>query len=168
MMVLWFKPLTDVRIKRFQGPRNLPKHLFAWMEQWCDRTAEEWVHLFIHALGPIHAAWYLDAEIHQCTRQWKTLEEEFLGTFGLTRGLEVLEEALQTIDTFVSDESSLDAIREGPIQDTQMQDNFEFHKATMKNCDADLRKVSIIESGGEHTVAGPLIHKVGGMKPLKP
>ena len=157
-----------VQFKRFQDLGNLHERLFAWMDKWCDRTTEEWVHLFIHALGPIPAAWYLDVELHQRTRQWKTLKDEFLGTFGLTGGLEVLEEALQTIDTFVIDESSPVAVREGPIWDTQMQDNVEFHKATMENCEAYLRKVSMIESGKERTIVGPMIHKVDGTKPLKP
>ena len=70
------------------------------MEKWCDRTTEEWVHLFIHALAPITTTWYLDAELHQCTRHWETLKENFLGRS------EVLDEALQDIDTFVFGESS--------------------------------------------------------------
>ena len=44
-----------------------------------------------------------------------TLRDKFLGKFGLMGGLEVLEEALQTSDTFVSDESSPDAVREETI-----------------------------------------------------
>ena len=75
------------------------------MEKWCDRTTKEWVRLFIHALGSIPIAWYLDAELHQRTCHWETLKDEFLGIFGLARGTKVLEKALQDIDTFVFDES---------------------------------------------------------------
>ena len=38
----------------------------------------------------------------------------------------------------------------------------------MEDCDADLRKVSIIASREECTVAGPPIHKAASTKPLKP
>ena len=65
-------------------------------------------------------------------------------------------------------ESSPDAVRGGPTWETQVQDNFELHKATMEYCDIDLCKVSIIASRGERTVAGPPIHKVDGTKPLEP
>ena len=49
-----------------------------------------------------------------------------------------------------------------------MQGNVEFHKATIEDLDANPRKVSIIELGGERTIAGPMIHKVDGTKLLKP
>ena len=56
MMILRFEPPNDMCIKIFHGPGDLHEHWFAWMEKWCDRTTEEWVHLFIHALGPIPVA----------------------------------------------------------------------------------------------------------------
>ena len=75
------------------------------MEKWCDRTTEEWVHLLIHALGPIPTAWYLEAELNQHNDHWETLKDEFVGKFGSTGGTEALDKALQDMDTFVFDES---------------------------------------------------------------
>ena len=61
MMILKFEPPNDLRVKIFLSPGDPREHFFTWMEKWWDRTTEEWVHLFIHALGPIPTAWYLDA-----------------------------------------------------------------------------------------------------------
>ena len=105
MMILRFEPPTHLHIKEFLGHGDPREHLFAWMEKWCDWTIEEWVHLFIYALGPIPTAWYLDAKLHQCTHHWETLKYEFVGIFGLTQGAEALEKALQDIDNFAFDES---------------------------------------------------------------
>lgn len=168
MMVLWFEPPTDVHVKRFQGPGNPREDLSAWMDKWYDHTTKEWVHLFFHALAPIPVAWYLDAELRQCTRQWATLRDEFLGTFGLTGGLEVLEGALQALETMVLSESSPNIVRGGPTWKAQIQDNVEPHKATIKYCNVDPRKVSIVGAGEERTVAGPPIQEVSSTKPLKP
>ena len=138
------------------------------MEKWWDRTTEEWVHLFIHALGPIPTAWYLDVDLHQRTRYWETLKDEFLGKFGLTGGSEALDEALQDIDTFVFGESSPYSAGVRPTWETQMQDIVECHKITIEDCEADPRNVSIIQSAGECTVAGPPLHTVDVTKPLTP
>ena len=89
------------------GSEDPQEYLFAWIEQWCDRTAQEWVHLLIHALGPLSTAWYLDADLHQHTCHWETLKDEFLGTFGLGSRTEVLDVALQDIDTVAWGESHL-------------------------------------------------------------
>ena len=104
-----------MRVKTFLGPGDPREHLFAWTDKWCNQTTEEWVHLFIHALGPIPTAWYLDAELHQRTCHWETLKDEFVGTFGLAGGTEALDEALQDIDTFVFDESRPYAALGAPI-----------------------------------------------------
>ena len=105
MMILRFEPSVHLRVKTFLGPGDPREHLSAWMEEWCERTTNEWVHLFIHALGPIPTAWYLDAELHQYTRHWETLKDEFVGMFGLIGGTEALKEALEDIDALVFDES---------------------------------------------------------------
>ena len=49
-------------------------------------------------MGTFPTAWYLDAELHQCTRHWETLKDEFLGTFGLVGRTEVLGIVLREID----------------------------------------------------------------------
>lgn len=90
-----------------------------------------------------------------------------MGTFGLTGGLEALEGALQALDTVVLGEYSLEAVRGGPTWEAQIQDNVELHKATMKYCNADPCKVSIVVAGEEHTVAGSPIHEATNTKPLK-
>ena len=92
MMVLRFEPPVHLRVKTFLGPGDPHEHLSSWMEEWCKRTTNEWVHLFIHALGPIPTAWYLYAELHQCTYHLETLKDEFVGTFSLVGGTEALEE----------------------------------------------------------------------------
>ena len=94
MMILRFEAPVDVRIKTFLGLEDPRKYLFAWIKQWCDRTAQEWVNLLIHALGPLPTAWYLDAVLHWRTRHWETLRDEFLGTFGLIGETEALGAAL--------------------------------------------------------------------------
>ena len=88
------------------------------MEKWCDKTREEWVHLFIHALGPLPTAWYLDAELHQHTRHWETLKDEFMGTFGLVGCTEALHAALQDIETIAWDQLHLYLTPEGPAWET--------------------------------------------------
>ena len=45
--------------------------------------------------------WYLDVELHHHTHHWETLQDEFLGTFGLVGGTKVLDVDLQDIDTVV-------------------------------------------------------------------
>ena len=77
------------------------------MEVWYERTEHKWVHLFIHALGPIPTAWHLDVELHQLTLHWETTKDDFVGMFGLIGGIEALEKALQDIDSLVFDESRL-------------------------------------------------------------
>ena len=84
------------------------------MKQWCNKTAQEWVHLLIHALGPLPIAWYLYVELHQCTRHWETLKDEFMGTFGLIGGTKVLDAALRDIDTVAWGESHLCVAPEMP------------------------------------------------------
>ena len=68
MVVLRFEPPVHLRVKTFLGPGDSRENFSPWMEEWCDRTTDEWVHLFIHALGPIPTTWYLDVELHQHTR----------------------------------------------------------------------------------------------------
>ena len=65
MMILRFEAPAEVQVKTFLGPEDPREYLFTWTEQWYDRTTKEWVHLFIHAPGPLPIAWYLDAELHQ-------------------------------------------------------------------------------------------------------
>ena len=112
MMILRFASLTDVRTKTFLGIGNHREHMLTWMEKWSEHTTEEWVHLFIHALGPISITWYLDAELHQHTRHWETLKDDFIGNFGLIRGMEELDEAMQDIDFFVFNDSCYHAAPE--------------------------------------------------------
>ena len=102
----------------FLGPRDLCAHVVAWMKMWGDLTTEEGVHLFIHALGPIPTASYLDVELHQCTRHWETLKNDVIGTFRLIGGSEALEEALQDIDTFVFGKSDSSAVFKAPTWET--------------------------------------------------
>ena len=167
MMILQFEPPANACVKIFLGPRDPQKNLFSQMEKWWDRSTKEWVHLFIHALGPIPTAWYLDVEIHQCTHHWETLKNEFFGTFRLTRGSKVLNEALQDIDAFVFGESSPYAALEIPTCEKQIQDIFNYRNITIEECDEDPRNVSILELEGERTVAGPPLHIVDVTKPLK-
>ena len=75
------------------------------MENWQDQTPKEWVQSFVHSLGLIPTAWYLDAELHQRTYHWRNLQEDFIRTFGLIGGSDVLDEALQDIDVHVFGES---------------------------------------------------------------
>ena len=67
MIVLRFEHLVHLHVNSFLGPGDPCEHFSIWMEKWWEWTMEEWVHLFIHALGPIPTAWYLDAELHQRT-----------------------------------------------------------------------------------------------------
>ena len=60
--------------------------------------------MFIHALGTIPTTWFLDAYIHQHTRHWGIMTEDFMMTFGLVGGMEKLDEALQDIDALIFDE----------------------------------------------------------------
>ena len=122
MMLLRFETPAEVRVKLFLGPGDLHEHVVAWMEAWGDKTIGDSVHLFSHALGPIPTAWYLDAELHQHTRHWETLKNEFIGTFGLIGGSEVLDEALQDIDTFMFGKTSSSIVFGMPTWETQMQD----------------------------------------------
>ena len=94
MMVLRFEPLVHLRVNNFLGQGNPREKFYVWKEEWGDKTTEEWVHLFLHALGPIPTAWYLDAELHQRTPHWETLKYEFVGIFGLIGGTKALDEAL--------------------------------------------------------------------------
>ena len=137
MMVLWFEPLAHLCIKTFLGPGDLREHLSAWMEEWGEKTIEEWVHLFIHALGPIPTAWYLDAELHQCTDHWDTLKDEFVGTFGLIGGTEVLDETLQDIDALVFDESRPCIAHGASTWETQMQNILNCCNLSIEECDED-------------------------------
>ena len=105
MMILQFKPSVHLRMENFLGQGDPHKHVAPWMEVCCERTMDEWVHLFIHALGLIPNAWYLDAKLHQRTHQWETMRDDFVGTFGLIGGAEALDETLQDIDALVFDES---------------------------------------------------------------
>lgn len=61
---------------------------------WCNRTPNERVHLFIHALGLRLATWYLDVELHQRTCHWENLRDEFIRTFRVVDGLGALDAAL--------------------------------------------------------------------------
>ena len=97
MMILQFEPPVNLPMEIFLGHGDPGKHLSVWMELWYKRTWEKWVHMFIHALGPIPTTWYLDAELHQRTRHWDTMREDFLGTFGVICGIEKLDEDLQDI-----------------------------------------------------------------------
>ena len=114
MTILQFEAPVDMRIKAFLGLEEPHEYLFAWIKQWCDRTAQEWVHMLIYALGPLPTAWYLDAELHQCTHHWETLNDEFLGTFGLVGGTKALDATVQDIDTVAWGELHLYVAAEVP------------------------------------------------------
>ena len=119
-MVLRFKQPNNMCIQTYFSSEEQRRYLFAWMEKWCDKTTEEWVHLFIHALGPISAACYLDVELHLRTCHSETLKVEFMGTFGLVSGTEALHAALQDIDTVAWGESHLHVAPEGPTWETKV------------------------------------------------
>ena len=93
MMILRFEPPVHIRMETFFGQADPRKHFSTWMEVWCERTKDEWFHLFIHALGPIPTAWYLDAEPYQRTHHSKTMKDDFVGKFRLIGGTEALDEA---------------------------------------------------------------------------
>ena len=137
------------------------------MEKWCDWNTEEWVHVFIHDLGPIPTTWYFNAELHQSTHHWETLKDEFVGTFWLRGGTKVLDKALQDIDTFIFDESHPYVALGVPTRETQMQDIANCHNITIEECDEDPRNISILELEGERAVVGPPLQTVDVTKPLK-
>ena len=75
--------------------------------------------------------------------------------FGLIGGTEALDEALQDIDALVFHESHPRAAYGAPMWDTQMQDIVNCHNLLMEECDEGPQNVTILESKGECTVAGP-------------
>ena len=91
----------------FLGSEDPREYLFTWVKKRCDRFTQEWVHLLIHDLGPLPTTWYLDVELHQCTRHWEALRDEFIGTFGSIGKIEALNAALQNIETVAWGESHL-------------------------------------------------------------
>ena len=131
MMILWFKPPDHLPVEAFLGQGDLHRHVAAWMEAWCERTIDEWVHLFIHALGLIPTAWYLDAELHLCTRQWETIWGDFVGNIELIGGTEALDEYLQDIDALIFYESCPRAAYGAPTWDMQMEDIVNFPNLSM-------------------------------------
>ena len=138
MMILCFEPPAHLCVKNFIGPGDLHEHLTPWMEECCEITTNEWVHLFIHALGPIPTTWYLDAELHQHTLHWETLKDAFVGTFELIGGTEALDEALQDIHALVFYESHPRVAYGAPTLETQMQDIVNCHNLSIEECDEDL------------------------------
>ena len=155
-MILWFEAPAEVRIKTFLGLEDPREYLFTWIEKWCNRTAQEWVHLLIHALGPLPTAWYLDVELHQCNRHWEDLRDEFLGTFVFIGGTEVLDAALQDIDTVAWGESHLCIAPKIPSWELQTWDKVKYYNLAPKEGQKDPRVGHDLELNKVCTDTGPL------------
>ena len=80
------------RFKEDEGPSSMLKyhgtsdprhHFWACEEQWrSTRYPEElWVHRFIHSLGTIPQAWYLEEERKRETRSWQVVADKFVWCF---------------------------------------------------------------------------------------
>ena len=123
--------------------------------------AKEWVHLLIHALGPLPSAWYLDAELHQLTCHWETLKEEFLGTFGLVGRTVALDTVLRDIDTRVWDESHLFITPELPTWETPIPSMVKYRSLAPTEGKEDPRAALDLELEGVRMATGPLRLRMG-------
>ena len=63
MMILQFETPVNPPMELFSGRGDPRKYLALCMEVWNKNTWNEWMHMSIHALGPI-PTWYLDLELH--------------------------------------------------------------------------------------------------------
>ena len=122
MMRLHFEKPTSPPMDIFGGRGDSCKNLATWMEVWDKTTRAEWVHMFVHTLGPIPTAWYLEMELRRWTLNWVIMSESFQLTFGMAGGSEGLDEALQDIEALLFDDSRPQIECVAPSWEAQMED----------------------------------------------
>ena len=65
----------------YNGVLGPTLHIWAYEEEWKDRSKDEWVHLFVHTLDSSPRHWYVETELRHCTKNWQTLRENLYLTF---------------------------------------------------------------------------------------
>jgi hypothetical protein len=62
--------------------RSCPKdHVRSCEKAWSNVPQEQWVHKFINTLDTTPINWYLQAELHLITTDWKGMTQNFITTF---------------------------------------------------------------------------------------
>ena len=68
---------------KYRGNLDPSKHLEDCIKNWeKERILKElWVHAFIHTLGTILQAWYIQVEIREKTSDWNAMATQFINNF---------------------------------------------------------------------------------------
>ena len=127
---------------RYDGQINPKAHIESCTQEWKHRSADEWVHLFIHTMDTTPRNWYTEIELHRGTESWSLLTEGFLLTFGFESEYPQVEDALGVIRMYLFDDF--------PSPPTYQLD-WEAHMETVMECynlateeDDDPRNVNIL------------------------
>lgn len=91
---------------RYTG-RSFPKdHVRSCEEDWSDIPQEKWVHKFINMLDTTPINWYLQAELHLITTDWKSMTHNFVTTFLFESKYPSVDQTLQIVRQNVFEEES--------------------------------------------------------------
>ena len=84
---------------------NLRIHIESCIKACQHRSADEWVHLFVHTLDTTPRNWYTEAELHRHTENWSLLTDGFKLTFEFESEYPEIDDALEVIRTKVFEDS---------------------------------------------------------------
>jgi len=76
----------------------------ACVQAWKHRSADEWVHLFVHTLDTTPKNWYTKTKLRRGTASWSLLTEGFQVTIGFESEYPEIEDALEVIIMNLFDE----------------------------------------------------------------
>ena len=127
----------------------------AGIQAWKDRSANEWVHLFIHTLDTTPRNWYIEMQLRRGTEKLSLLTKSLFLTFSFESEYPQVEDALGVIEMYLCDDypspptSQLDWV-------AHMENVMECYNFAIEE-DDDPRNVNIQESEGSRDVHGPVI-----------
>jgi hypothetical protein len=90
---------------RYIGQSCLKEHVQSCEEAWSNIPQENWVHKFINTLDTTPINWYLQAELHLTTADWKGITQNFVATFLFESQYPTVDQALQVVRQRIFEEA---------------------------------------------------------------
>ena len=149
---------------KFDGKTCPQDHLSNCYEAWKYIPHDEWVHRFVHTLGPLAKNWYEEAELRRDTVSWDCLVHSFVNTFSTNDVCPALDAAIRVIHTKVFNDQEMTETH--PDWATQEAFAVECYNFTVEE-EENPRSLAIPETEGYCDVHGPTVEVPEVTQPLK-
>ena len=109
LMIRFGQKLGELECQ-YNGEIDPRIHVEFFTKKWQHRSADEWVHLFIHTLDTNSRNWYTETELRRGIKNWSLMVGEFELTFNFDSNYPEVDDVLESIKERIFDTDSLPVV----------------------------------------------------------